>query len=352
MVSCGSDGLVIVWPLVEKTGTVVHSLKAVTRQAGKYWHDESRVAWLDNEWVQYLANNSALVQLNVVSGEKVFVRSLDPKQGEWRYVGRDLAICISDDNLLTACTSQQILDVFSSQFIGNMGMAGSADTMKLAIDLGYRQKPVIFDSKTSREMEIGEGAIVSCNCLRWSPNATHLAIVGGGLVSDRGSLMYAGSIHLIDGWTGEMINRAPAGALAIAWAPDARKLATSSIDGVCEVFNRDGLIRRFSGSKHRGPVRTLDWHPGNRRIASGGADHNVQVWDPDSGETLLTIPLEVEVTQVAWSPDGSRLLALDADNRLHVWDSAAGEEFAQSEAFRYAYRQWSCNVSLKRRSPS
>jgi tetratricopeptide (TPR) repeat protein len=63
---------------------------------------------------------------------------------------------------------------------------------------------------------------------------------------------------------------------------------------------------------------------------SGDANGRVVIWDPGSGETILSFELSDSVTQVAWSPDGRRLLAKQASGELTVWDSAPGIEKVQS----------------------
>ena len=57
-------------------------------------------------------------------------------------------------------------------------------------------------------------------------------------------------------------------------------------------------------------VFALAWSPDDRRIASGGNDSTVQVWDARSGHLLLKYSGHTgTVYTVAWSPDGRRCCA-------------------------------------------
>lgn len=59
---------------------------------------------------------------------------------------------------------------------------------------------------------------------------------------------------------------------------------------------------------HTGPVYTVAWSPDGTRIASGGNDSTVQVWNVRTGRRLLLYTGHVgTVYTVAWSPDAFRL---------------------------------------------
>src|SRR6266566_1789579 len=66
---------------------------------------------------------------------------------------------------------------------------------------------------------------------------------------------------------------------------------------------------------HSGAVGGVSWSPDGTRIASGGKDGTVQVWDATTGKHILTYPGHLQsvlpatdsprsVNSIAWSPDG------------------------------------------------
>lgn len=63
-------------------------------------------------------------------------------------------------------------------------------------------------------------------------------------------------------------------------------------------------------------------------VLSGSADDTLVVWDPETGESLLTLHQgnEYDVTAAAISPDGNRIVTGDGENELKVWNGNTGVE--------------------------
>ena len=58
------------------------------------------------------------------------------------------------------------------------------------------------------------------------------------------------------------------------------------------------------------------------RVAAGGWDGSVRVWDVDSGETVSVLEGQTSrVESVAWSADGSRVVTGGLDGSVRVWDA-------------------------------
>jgi eukaryotic-like serine/threonine-protein kinase len=79
----------------------------------------------------------------------------------------------------------------------------------------------------------------------------------------------------------------------------------------------------YKGHAIVGTVFGLTWAPDGTRIASGGVDRTVQVWDPIncSAQTLLTYQgHQKTVTAVAWSPNGKYMASTSDDSTVQVWD--------------------------------
>ena len=105
---------------------------------------------------------------------------------------------------------------------------------------------------------------------------------------------------------------------SVAWRPDGASVAAGEHGG------RIRLIRSSDGSKirylaaHQGPVYAVRFSPDGNRLASGGDDGNLKLWDTNTWQCVLTIPLQRVIHDIEWSRDG-RQLALACDHGAHVF---------------------------------
>jgi hypothetical protein len=121
----------------------------------------------------------------------------------------------------------------------------------------------------------------------------------------------------------------PAPVTALAFSPDARQLAVS---GYCEVtiWNLDDttLARRIGGLPER--ITGLAWHPKKKLLAVAGGSPaqwgSVALVDPATDEPpRFLCDLADTALCVAFSPDGTRLAAGGADRALRLFDTASGK---------------------------
>lgn len=79
---------------------------------------------------------------------------------------------------------------------------------------------------------------------------------------------------------------------------------------------------------HGASVFTVAWHPDGSRIATGGWDLTVRIWDPLSGSEICCFEKPAGIVQmlydVAWNPDGRRLAVSDIEGRVGILDSSPG----------------------------
>jgi WD40 repeat protein/class 3 adenylate cyclase len=99
---------------------------------------------------------------------------------------------------------------------------------------------------------------------------------------------------------------------------------------------------------HTSAVTSVAWSPDGAKVASSSSSENrVDIWDPNTGETLLSIEMPKGITgnivdmalHVQWTPDGRRLLTLNGDRYstgsqdydLLLWDTLTGELISSVE---------------------
>jgi WD40 repeat protein len=95
---------------------------------------------------------------------------------------------------------------------------------------------------------------------------------------------------------------------ALAVAPGGDLVAAGSLGGDSVVLDTAGGAVIAELAEHPLGVLSLDWSPGGQRLAAGGQDGRVTLWDR-SGRTVESIELPGWVVCVAWSPDGGLLAA-------------------------------------------
>jgi WD40 repeat protein/tetratricopeptide (TPR) repeat protein len=139
------------------------------------------------------------------------------------------------------------------------------------------------------------------------------------------------------------------GVHSCAWSPDGKRLASGGHDGAVKIWNAATGQEILTLRGHQG-VRCVDWSADGKRLASGGSDRTVRIWDEATGKQLFTFTgFAREVRSVAWSPDGQRLAAGDrvrtgSPHKLYtvrVWDAAEGRELLDLKGRASAPLAWS-----------
>jgi WD40 repeat protein len=80
-------------------------------------------------------------------------------------------------------------------------------------------------------------------------------------------------------------------------------------------------------SGHESGVTDLVWSPDGSEVASAARDHEVIVWDLESGQPRLRLTEHTQnVTDLAYAPNGRRLATAGSlDNTVIIWDLADGQ---------------------------
>jgi WD40 repeat protein/tRNA A-37 threonylcarbamoyl transferase component Bud32 len=83
-----------------------------------------------------------------------------------------------------------------------------------------------------------------------------------------------------------------------------------------------GNLATLSG--HSGEVSCVAYSPDGTRLATGGKDQTLKIWDAATGKVLHTLKGHTsEVFRLAFSPDGRRVISV-SENAFNLWDTRTG----------------------------
>ena len=77
------------------------------------------------------------------------------------------------------------------------------------------------------------------------------------------------------------------------------------------------------------PVNSARFSPDGRRLVSASDDGTLKVWDPATGQCVLSIPSQTGAVHGAkYSPDGRSIASAGFDGRIRLWNAETGQLLA------------------------
>ncbi|KKA23143.1 WD repeat protein [Rasamsonia emersonii CBS 393.64] len=112
------------------------------------------------------------------------------------------------------------------------------------------------------------------------------------------------------------------GVSAVQFSPDGSKIASGGADGALKVWDTltGKLIHTFEG--HLAGISTVAWSPDGETIASGSDDKSIRLWNVLTGKAH-PVPFNGHhnyVYSLAFSPKGNMLISGSYDEAVFLWD--------------------------------
>ena len=115
------------------------------------------------------------------------------------------------------------------------------------------------------------------------------------------------------------------GARDVSFSTNRENLIGASFDsGSVQIWDwrKQQSITRINA--HKRSALTVDWHPQwPDRIASGGSDKSIKIWNSHTGEAIYKVQAPEPVARVKWFEKTPSMIASVShthDNNLYVWD--------------------------------
>jgi eukaryotic-like serine/threonine-protein kinase len=204
---------------------------------------------------------------------------------------------------------------------GVWSVAFSPDGQRIVTG-GQDKLAKVWDAETGQELLALDHANAVLSAV-FSPDGKLIAAGVGWYGEQR-----VGEVKVWDTATGQLrftLQATPA--WAVAFSPDGKRLATGGANGAVKLWNAATGQEILALKRHRGGVSGVAFSRDGRRLVTGSHDKTAKVWDTGTGQELFTLKGHTHYVRcVAFSPDGQRIVTGSDDRTVRIWESSTGEE--------------------------
>lgn len=112
---------------------------------------------------------------------------------------------------------------------------------------------------------------------------------------------------------------------AIALNATCSRIATGGTDGVVRIWDRAAGVVILELEGHNDSIMAVEFSPDGRWLATAGGDEKIIIWDVAKQSELRTlVGHRGSVTSLAFSPDGTLLASASDDGTARLWNPATG----------------------------
>lgn len=114
---------------------------------------------------------------------------------------------------------------------------------------------------------------------------------------------------------------------AVAFSADGKRLAAGGADRAIRVFNVESGAQELLIEDHADWVMGIAWSPDGSKLASASRDKTSKVFDAKTGDSLVTFPGHGEpVFGVQFLPSGTEIATAGRDKNIRVWNAANAQQ--------------------------
>lgn len=127
-------------------------------------------------------------------------------------------------------------------------------------------------------------------------------------------------LQSLDDKTSEtVISEHPGGINQVDWLPQSQKIASGGNDGYIKLWQSSGKLQD-SWQAHKNGVLDVDFNPDGQLLISGGGDNKIRLWQQDGDWVEDFGKHEEPVNRVRFSPDGQWIISGGYDQIVKLWN--------------------------------